>query len=113
MVRRQKSVAATSEAPTTAVQARARVNRFLLSQVGSQFCAGEPELDVIQELWQVPILLVTPGFVAGQVGEAVVSLPTREIVSCTNIEQIYVAATRLRKRHHAAIKTAFLRARKG
>jgi hypothetical protein len=96
----------------TATQARARVNRFLLSQVGSQFCAGEPELDVVAGQWQVPILMVTPGFVAGQVGEAVVNAQTREIERHTSTEQIYAAADKLRKRHHAAIKTAFLRTRK-
>ena len=93
------------------MQVRARVNRFLLSQVGSQFCAGEPELDVRKEIWSVPILLITPGFVAGQVGEAVVHAQTREIESHTPIEQIHAGAGQLRKRHHAAIKTAFLRAR--
>jgi hypothetical protein len=89
------------------VQARARVNRFLLSEVGSQFCAGQPELEVSKEIWCVPILLVTPGFVAGQVGAAVVQARTREIQSHTPTKEIHAAADRLRKRHHAAIKTAF------
>jgi hypothetical protein len=113
MVRREKSVAAPVESTVTAAQARARVNRFLLSQVGSQFAAGDPELDMVDELWRVPILLVTPGFIAGQVGEAVVSLNTRALLSHTGPKQIHAAAAKLRKRHHAAIKTAFLRARKG
>ena len=95
----------------TEAQARARVNRFLLSEVGSQFCAGEPELDVVRERWLIPILMVTPGFTAGQVGEAVVHFHTREIVSHTDIKRLYAAAGRLRRRDHAAIKTAFLRAR--
>ena len=111
-MRRQKSIAAVSEMTVTGVQARARVNRFLLSQVGSQFCAGEPELDVVRELWRVPILMVTPGFVAGQVGEATVSARTREIEGHTDIEEIYAAANKLRKRHHAAIKAAFIQARR-
>ncbi|MEW6128774.1 MAG: hypothetical protein AB1757_17185 [Acidobacteriota bacterium] len=91
-----------------AAQARARVNRLLLSQVGSQFCAGEPEPDAIKEHWRVPILFVTPGMVVGQVGEAIINLNTLELKSCTNHKQIHEAADRLRKKHHAAIKTAFI-----
>jgi hypothetical protein len=97
----------------TEAQARACVNRFLLSEVGSQFCAGEPALDVLKEAWRVPILLITPGLSVGQVGEAQVHFQTRELISHTAVESIFAAAERLRKRHHAAIKTAFLQARKG
>lgn len=97
----------------SAVQARACVNRFLLSQVGTQFCAGEPALDVLREMWRVPILLVTPGFVAGCVGEAVVNSATQEIESHTDAEKIHAAADELRIRHHAEIKTAFIQAGKG
>ena len=108
-MRRQKSIS--SSWTLDATQARARVNRFLLSQVGTQFCAGDPALDVLQEKWCVPILLVTPGFVAGQVGEATLNLNTGELQDHTDTEQIYLPADKLRKRHHAAIKAAFLRAR--
>jgi propanediol dehydratase small subunit len=38
-----------------------------------------------------------------------VNAQTREIERHTSTEQIYAAADKLRKRHHAAIKTAFLR----
>lgn len=94
-------------------QVRACVNRFLLSEVGSQYCAGAPELDALRQLWQVPILMITPGLTVGQVGEAQVHFQTRELIGHTEIESIHAAAARLRKRHHAAIKTAFLQARKG
>lgn len=97
----------------SASRVRARVNRFLLSELGSQFCAGEPDLDVTREKWSVPILLVTPGFVAGQVGEASINLNTGEMEDHTDTERIYPSADKLRKRHHAAIKAAFLRAREG
>lgn len=97
----------------SAEQARVRVNRLLLAQVGTQFCAGEPELDVVQQKWRVPILFITPGFVAGKVGEADVSLAGREIESHTPIEQIHEMANKLRKQKHAAIKAAFVQARKG
>ena len=112
-MKQQKFIRSTDNAPVGALQARARVNRFLLSDVGSQFCAGDPEPDVVQRKWRVPILLVTPGFVAGQVGEAILSMATREIESHTKIEEIHAAADKLRRRHHAAIKAAFLQARKG
>lgn len=112
-MRQSKKLVVLNDAPISALQVRARVNRFLLSQVGSQFCAGEPELDVRRKIWTVPILMVTPGFVVGQVGEASVRDHTREPDSHTEIEVIHAAADKLRKRHHAAIKTAFLRARKG
>ena len=112
-MRRQRGIAATREALITPLQARAGVNRFLLSQVGSQFCAGDPQLDVVEGVWRVPIVMITPGFVAGQVGEAAINAETRQIESHTDIDQIHIAADKLRKRHHAAIKTAFLQARKG
>ena len=83
-MRRQRGVAATREALITALQARAGVNRFLLAQVGSQFCAGDPQLDVAETVWRVPIEMITPGFVAGQVGEAVItSLPVIHSAGCS------------------------------
>ena len=111
MSRPARNLSVISQAPISAVQARARVNRVLLSQIGSQFCAGEPELSVLKETWRVPILLITPGLVVGEVGESVVSAITSEIERRTPDEEIYAEAERLRKRHHAAIKTAFSRAR--
>lgn len=38
-MRRQKSIRSLGRAALSASQARARLNRFLLSEVGSQFCA--------------------------------------------------------------------------
>jgi hypothetical protein len=109
-MRRQKSIQ--FEFALSQAQARARLNRFLLSEVGSQFCAGDPDLDMLQELWRIPVLFITPGFVAGQVGEAQVNLRTGEIDYHTDIEQMHDCAEKLRKRHRAAIKAAFLRAGK-
>lgn len=114
MTRQSRNLALASDAQISPVQARACVNRFLLSQVGTQFCAGDAELDVVKGSWRVPVLMITPGFVAGEVGEAVVQAGgSWEILRHTHIEQMYAAADQLRRRHHAAIKTAFLRARKG
>ena len=110
-VRRQNSVAVTDLLVTEA-QAKARVNRILLSQIGSQFCAGEPDFDLAENCWRVPVLLVTPGLIVGQVGEASVNSTTREILSHTEPEVMYAAAEKLRKQKNAAIKAAFLQAGK-
>jgi hypothetical protein len=95
-----------------AMRASARVNRFLLSQVGTNFAAGDPILDAAKAEWLAPILMITPGLVVGQVGEAIVSQETLEIISHTSIEQIHAAAITLRERHKDEIEAAFLRARK-
>lgn len=112
-MRQSRNLALVNDSQVSGVQVRACVNRFLLSQVGSQFCAAEAELDVLKQTWRVPILMVTPGFVAGEVGEAIVQAYNCKITSHTDVEEMYASADQLRKRHHAAIKTAFLRARKG
>ncbi len=109
-MRPQTTVVTTSQIDIAKAQARARVNRFLLSEVGSQFAAGEAEIDRVTNDWNIPILLVTPGFVAGQVGEACVSWRTNEITHHTAAEQIYAAAEILKKRHDAEIQAAFLQA---
>jgi hypothetical protein len=97
----------------TAVKARARVSRFLFSQVGTQFSPGEAILEAEKNQWRVPILMITPGFIAGQVGEATVSLHTRELLSHTEIEKMHAAAAKLRKKYGAEIEAAFLQARNG
>ena len=112
-MRRQRSIRSFAKTALNASQARARLNRFLLSEVGSQFCAGEPDLDVTREKWSVPILLVTPGFVVGKVGAASINLSTGDLEGHSDIEKMLLAADELRKRHHAAIKAAFLGAREG
>lgn len=109
-MRPQTTAVATSQIDLAKVQARARVNRFLLSEVGSQFAAGEAEIERVTNDWKIPILLVTPGFVAGQVGEACVSWRTNEIISHTATEQIYAEAQTLKERHDAEIQAAFLQA---
>jgi hypothetical protein len=111
-VKREKDLTSIGKMAVTAPHARARVNRFLLSEVGSQFCAGDPELDTLNERWRVPILLVTPGLVVGEVGEAAVHSGTRDLQSFTPIREIHASADKLRKRRNAAIKSAFLQARK-
>ena len=93
------------------VRVRARVNRFLLSQVGSVFAAGMPELDTSTQLWRVPVLYNPPDFVAGEVGEVQVST-TGEIHQHTPVAEMHARAEGLHDRHQAQIHAAFLRARK-
>jgi hypothetical protein len=94
------------------VRVRARVNRFLFSRAGSHFAAGEPALNVADGEWKIPILLITPGLIVGEVGHAVVTQETHEITSHTPVEELQATAQELRKLRHAEIEAAFLRARK-
>ncbi|NOT62598.1 MAG: hypothetical protein HOP19_20525 [Acidobacteria bacterium] len=110
MMKSPTAAIATNQLDIAKAQARARVNRFLLSAVGSQFAAGNAEIDRVTNDWKIPILLVTPGFVAGQVGEACVSWHTHEIISHTLVEQIYAEAETLKQRYDAEIQAAFLQA---
>ncbi len=104
-----RNAAAASETLMDAARVRVRVNRFLLSQAGSHFAAGEPALDAVKAQWRVPILMITPGLIVGEVGEAIVAQRMREIISHTAIEQLHAAAEKLRKRHYAEIEAAFRR----
>jgi hypothetical protein len=106
------NLAVSTEPTMDAMRASARVNRFLLSQAGTNFAAGDPVLNAAKAEWRIPILMITPGLVVGQVGEAVVAQDTLEIISHTAIEQIHAAAMTLRERHKDEIEAAFLRARK-
>jgi hypothetical protein len=109
----EKNTAVIVQQSVTASKARARVNRFLFSQVGTQFCSGEAVLEADLNQWRVPILMVTPGFIAGQVGEAIVSSQTRELLNHTEIEKMYSAAAKLRKKYGTEIEAAFLQTRNG
>lgn len=110
MAEHQKSIPALAPLPPARVHAR--VNRFLLSQVGSVFTAGTPELDVSAQLWRVPVLYNPPDFVAGEVGEVQVSALTGEIHQHTPVAKMHACAAGLHDHHQAQIRAAFLRARK-
>lgn len=77
MTEQQRS--ALTQTAVSAAQARAVVNRFLLSRVGSVFAAGTPELDSLAHLWKVPILYTPPDFTGEEVGLAQVNALTGEI----------------------------------
>jgi len=110
MAEQQRSILAqTSFSPT---QARAVVNRFLLSQVGSVFAAGTPVLESAAQLWRVPILYNPPDFTGDEVGQARVSAITGEIQQHTPVAELHECAAKLHERNKTQIHTAFLRTRK-
>jgi hypothetical protein len=93
-------------------QARAVVNRFLLSQVGSVFAAGTPAFDTAAQCWRVPILYNPPDCVVGEVGAAQVNAITGDLQQHTSVPEIHARAAKLHDRHQTQIHAAFLRARK-
>ena len=103
------SLTQTSFSPT---RVRAVVNRFLLSQVGSVFAAGTPELEHASQLWRVPILYHPPNFTGDKVGEAQVSAITGEIQQHTPVAELREYAAKCHERYQAQSRAAFLRTRK-
>lgn len=89
-----------------------QVNATLMSQLGTVYCAGTPTFDPEQEVWTVPILYATPGFVAGQVGAAQVDAYTGEILSLTETEQLRRQGRKLGRKYRAEIEAAFSHARR-
>ena len=96
----------------SSTQVRAVVNRFLLSQVGSVFAAGTPELDSAAQFWRVPILYNPPDCTGDEVGQAQVSAITGEIQQYTSVAELRECAAKLHERNKIQIRAAFLRARK-
>ena len=91
---------------------RAVVNQFLLSQVGSVFAAGTPELDSAAQLWRVPILYHPPDFTGDEVGHAQVSIVTGEMQQHTPVAELRERAAKLHGRDKTQIHSAFVRTRK-
>jgi hypothetical protein len=100
------------QTPLSPTQVRAVVNRFLLSQIGSVFAAGTPELDSAVHLWSVPILYIPPDFTGTEVGQAQVSAITGEIQQHTPAAELRERAATLHERDQTQIHPAFVRARK-
>ena len=102
--RRRSTLAQTSFSP---LQVSAVVNRFLLSQVGSVFAAGTPELDCAAYLWHVPILYNPPDFTGDEIGQAQVSTITGEIQQHTPVAELRARTAKLHVRDKTQIHTAF------
>ncbi len=96
----------------SSTQARAVVNRFLLSRVGSVFAAGTPELEHAAHLWHVPILYSPPHFTGTEVGRARVSAITGEMQQHTPVTELRERAATSYERDKTPIHAAFIRARK-
>ena len=109
---RRKNLAIRHTPSFEATDIQGRVNGALVSRAGTAYCAGTPSLSEDGRAWRVPILYGTPGFVAGQVGEALVNASTGEILSLTDIDLLHQQGRKLGKQHSAEIEAAFSRARR-
>lgn len=112
LMSRRKNLAISHMPSVDAADIQGRVNGVLVSRAGTVYCAGTPTLSEDCSTWRVPILYATPGFVAGQVGEAMVDASTSEILSLTDIELLHKQGMKLGKQCSAQIEAAFSRARK-
>jgi hypothetical protein len=74
---------------TTALEAQAATNGFLLDHMPHCFTAGHPTFDQAAQVWRVPVLLAyaTIGSI-GEVGEALISAISEEIISVTSFEEM-------------------------
>jgi hypothetical protein len=112
LMSRRKNLAIVHTPSFDAADIQGRVNGVLVSRAGTVFCAGTPNLSEDGSTWRVPILYATPGFVAGQVGEAMVDASTSELLSLTDIDLLHKQGMKLGKQYSAQIEAAFSRARK-
>lgn len=110
---RRKNLAIRTTPSFDAADIRSRVNGVLVSRAGTVYCAGTPSLSEDGRTWSVPVLYATPGFVAGQVGEALVNASTGEVLSLTDIDLLHKQGKKLGKQYRAEIEAAFSRARRG
>lgn len=92
---------------TTALEAQAATNGFLLDRLPHCFTAGHPTLDQSAQVWRVPVLLAyaTIGSV-GEVGEALISATSEEIISVTPFEEMKARAQVLYEEHRVEIETS-------
>jgi hypothetical protein len=92
----------------TAQQAQAAVNQFISDYISDRFTADQAQLDLTDEVWQVPIILAYPMIGSlGQVGLVLVSTSSEAIISHTPFEQIKQTALKLYEANQDAIQTHF------
>ena len=96
---------------TTALEAQAAANLFLLDYLGDRLLAVEPRWQPAAQNWQVKAVLTYP-FVGsiGEVGEIHVSPASAAIVAHTALTEMKERARRLYEQHREAIEAAFLQA---
>lgn len=92
---------------TTALEAQAATNGFLLDHLPHCFTAGHPTFDQTALVWRVPVLLAyaTIGSV-GEVGEALISAASEEIISVTPFKEMNARAHSLYEEHRVEIETS-------
>lgn len=93
----------------TALQAQAAANLFLSDHLPDRFTAAQPQLDVVDEVWHVPVVLAYPGVGAvGCVGDICISMLITTVVSYTPLVEMRQVAQALFDAHRDAIEAAFL-----
>jgi hypothetical protein len=97
---------------TTALEAQAATDGFLLDRLPHCFTAGHPTFDQAAQVWRVPVLLAyaTIGSVS-EVGEALVRAVSEEIISVTSFsvtsfEEMNARAHSLYDEHRVRIETS-------
>lgn len=92
---------------TTALEAQATTNDFLLDHLPHCFTAGHSTFDQAAQVWRVPVLLAyaTIGSVGG-VGEALVSATSEEVISVTPFEEMKARAQALYEEHRVEVETS-------
>lgn len=98
----------TMKAPvTTALEAFAAANLYLLDHVPDRLTADQPRYDEKAHVWRVPVILTYPTFgVLGQVGQVVVSALNEDILSATPDAEMIAAAKLLVEPYRDAIEAA-------
>lgn len=87
------------------MEAQAEASLFLSDHLPDRISASTPSLDEAALVWRVPVILAYPHLgVLGQVGEVVVSVARKEVVSFTPLEDILDAARALAEKHRDAIE---------
>ncbi len=91
----------------TALEAQAATNDFLLDHLPHCFTAGHLTFDQAAQVWRVPVLLAyaTIGSI-GEVGVALISATSEEIISVTSFEEMNARAHSLYEEHRAEIETS-------
>ncbi|HSO75157.1 MAG TPA: hypothetical protein VLU47_09985 [Blastocatellia bacterium] len=88
----------------TAMEAQAIAFQFLNDRLPDRVIPDTPRLDVVGQVWRVPVVLSYPNLgVLGTVGEIIVSASASEVISSTPVEDIRSAALALAETHREAL----------
>ena len=92
----------------TALQAQATANLFLSDHLPDRFTADQPQLNVGDNVWCVPVALAYPGVGSvGCVGEICIHTLSDTVVSHTPLAEMRQAAQALYDAHRDAVEAAF------